>query len=94
MKNPYIFDIAVIDEMGSATSPTTYCRHSGIGFCESLADAAKQLEDDWGPDLISIKHLELLEENNNILLPWDVLNGIIQDKYWEGIPCDGMGEKI
>lgn len=93
MKDAFIFDIVVVDEMGTATTPTTYCRHSGIGLCESLADAAKQLEDEWD-DLVSIKHLELLDTGSFIMLSWDVLNDIIQDKYWEGIPCDGMGEKI
>lgn len=90
---PYIFDITVIDEHDSVTQPTDYQRHSGIGFCTSVADAAAQLESDWGDGLISIKHLELLEENNEIFLPWDVLTNIMNDNYWEGIPCDGMGEK-
>lgn len=94
MKNPYVFDIVVADEWGTATSPTTYCRHSGVGLADSLAEAAHRLEENWGNELISIKHLELLDGEDAIFLPWDILNNVINDEYWQGIPCDGMGEKI
>lgn len=39
--------------------------HYGVGFCSSFADAASKIEQSYSFDeLISIEHLELLEEDN------------------------------
>lgn len=88
MTYPCIFDIVVYDSMAETE---TYNRHSGILFADSLSEAARILEEDYGDELISVKHLELLEQANEIYLPWDILKNITSDAYWKGIPCDGDG---
>lgn len=89
MRYPCIFDIVIYDSLADTES---YNRHSGILFADSYADAARTLEQDYGNDLISIKHLELLEEANEVYLPWDILKNIVSDTYWKGIPCNGDGD--
>lgn len=88
MKFPCLFDIVIYDSLAETE---TYNRHSGILFADSYADAAHILEEDYGDELISIKHLELLEKTNEIYLPWEILNNIRSDTYWKGISCDGDG---
>lgn len=89
MTYPYIFEICIFED-----SDNEYRLYSGVGFADSFAEAARHLEEGWGNSLISIKHLELLEESNFILLPWEVLHNVERDQYWGGRECDSMGVPV
>ena len=58
----------------------------GQGFCDSYADAASQLEDYYGPELISIEYLILLEETNRsfVILPKKICDVYETEIYPEG----------
>ena len=70
---------------------------NGIGFCESFKDAADILEQRYGDELASIKHLELYAEDDVIALPEDAFNSVIntiEQDYTCEIPCDSKGKRI
>lgn len=58
----------------------------GQGFCDSYSDAAGQIEDYYGPELISIERLILLEETNRnfIILPKKICDIYETEIYPEG----------
>lgn len=45
----------------------------GLGFADSYADAAEQLERQFGKDIVEILSLYLMEESNIIALPEEVV---------------------
>ena len=65
-KYPFSFIIQGYSTLGN--EPRNYLEH-GVGFCETYADAAKQIEEFYGDELIAIKHIELYEERSLITLP-------------------------
>ena len=60
---PYVFTIIVCVD-----GKNIYAYESGMGLCSSYADAAAQLECYYGNNLIRIRDLALLEENNIFIL--------------------------
>lgn len=64
---------------------------TGMGFAASFADAAGQVEDYCGNELIKIKSLELYEESSLLLLPKDVITKYARDEYPCCDPCDADG---
>ena len=62
MKSPFSYEVVYC-----GLEPNTYYRESGVGFAESYSDAANQIEEFYGTDLVAIHHLELYEES--ILIP-------------------------
>ena len=57
MTYPFVYRVHIVFDNDE------YHVEHGIGFAESFAEAAKKIEDYYGGDLITIQHIELLEEN-------------------------------
>jgi hypothetical protein len=74
-----------------------YYLESGIGICESFADAANILDNRYKSELIAVKHLELYEEDNVITLPTEVFEKTSEAlnacECW-CVPCNEKGVKI
>ena len=89
---PFGFTVIVHEEYDDNTRTSTYRRESGMGLADSYMTAVQQLDNYYGEDLISIKHLELFAENNIILLPEDVMMGYSKTDFgFAGCPCDVDG---
>ena len=61
----------------------TYYEQCGMGICRSYADAITIIEEQYGSELMSIKHLELYDEGQIIAMPYEVMKKIITE-YFEG----------
>ena len=81
MKYPFNFAVKVDVDIGEEAE-----LFYGQGFCNSYADAASQLEEYYGPELISIERLVLLEETNRnfIILPKNICDIYEKEIYPEG----------
>lgn len=93
---PYSYTAVIYDEYDEINHISQYKRESGMGLAESFSEAVKQLEEYYGDDLISIKHLELFEENNVILLPEHVIENYARAEgyYCQAPHCDAFGNHI
>ena len=80
MKYPFNFAVKIDDETDGEQI------FYGQGFCNNYADAAGQLEEYYGPELISIEHLILLEETNRnfVILPKEICDIYETEMYPEG----------
>ena len=66
-----------------------------MAFCTSYADAAAQIEEYYGEDLISIKHLMLYEETSLIILPERIIKDYAEAEYCDFmVPCSLNGDDI
>ena len=81
MKHPFNFAVKIDTDIGEGAE-----LFYGQGFCNSYAEAASQLEDYYGPELISIERLVLLEETNRnfVILPKEVCDIYETEIYPEG----------
>ena len=74
-----------------------YYLESGVGICESFADAANILDKRYGSELIVIKHLKLFEEDSVIPLPTEAFEKASEAlnayECW-CVPCNEEGIKI
>lgn len=74
-----------------------YYLESGVGICESFADAANILDKRYGNELIAVKHLKLFEEDNVVTLPIETFEKVSEAlnayECWS-VPCDEKGVKI
>ena len=73
MKYPFTYTVQGYDY----SDTEGYYLESGVGICESFADAANMLEKRFGDELIAIKHIELYEENTVITLPKDTFDEVV-----------------
>ena len=80
MKYPFNFAVKIEDETDGGQI------FYGQGFCSNYANAASQLEDYYGPELISIERLILLEKTNRsfVVLPKEVCDIYETEIYPEG----------
>jgi hypothetical protein len=65
---PFAFTVVFYDEYDEENHKDLYRRESGMGIADSYADAMKSIENYYGTDLVAVKHLELFEENELILM--------------------------
>jgi hypothetical protein len=66
-----------------------------MGVCSSFADAMAQIEEYYGTDLMSVKNLELYEENKLILLSQKTIDEYASTDFGiVGMPCDTKGNLI
>lgn len=92
MKYPYSYTTVFYDGTGKEG---TYRRESGMGLAESFKDAVGQLEDYYGTDLVSIKHLELYEDCSLIILPEHIALGYGDAGYLkEAKECNAKGNLL
>ena len=83
------------DNSDNICTKMNYICENGMGICTSFADAMAQIEEYYGSDLLSIKHLELYEENRLILLPQKAIDEYANTDYGVvGMPCDAKGNLI
>ena len=66
---PFAFTVVFYEEYNDETHENLYRRESGMGIASSYSDAMRFIENYYGTDLIAVKHLELFEENELILMP-------------------------
>lgn len=92
LKFPFSYKVIWFD--GLYKDPNyQYNEDCGMGFADSYADAAKQIEAYYGNELVIIKELMLHEENSSlIILDEDVIKKYADDKYNIIHPCNERGE--
>ena len=89
---PFTYTVVLCD---SLSGNNQYVRESGMAFCSSYADAAAEIEKYYGEDLLSIKHLMLLEESSLIILPEQTIKDYSEAEYCDFmVPCDCNGNDI
>ena len=94
MRNQYPFTYTVV-LCDNLSGNNQYVRESGMAFCSSYADAAAQIEEYYGEDLLSIKHLMLLEETSLIILPEQTIKDYVEAEYCDFmVPCRSNGDDI
>ena len=71
MKYPFTFTVLGYDNKSEYLE-------SGMGICESYADAAHILEKKYGDEIIAIKHMKLFEEDCVITLPTETLEEVLK----------------
>lgn len=72
MSYPYTFIVN-----GYNHDRNTYYEQCGVGVCSSFADASTQIEQRYGDELVSIKHLCLHDADIVINVPKETLKQII-----------------
>ena len=83
------------DNSDNICTKMNYIRENGMGICTSFADAMAQIEEYYGSDLMSVKNLELYEENKLILLPQKTIDEYASTDFGiVGMPCDAKGNLI
>ena len=71
-----------------------YRLESGISFAASFTDAMEILDNYYGTDLVSVKHLELYEEGNVIVVPHDFIKTYEESEWGDfSTPCDAHGNQ-
>lgn len=92
---PFSYTVVIHNNYDENTNTNHYIRESGMGLAQSYAHAMEILENYYDMDLIAVKHLELFEENNVILLPEAVIRKYSTDDTFNlGEPCDAQGNLL
>lgn len=68
MKYPFSFEA-----VGFYAEDRKYYKQCGMGVCANYSDAAAQIEDYFGAELIKIDKIKLYEESNLIFLPREMI---------------------
>lgn len=89
MKYPFSYEVIIIDSFNTSN----YLKECGMGLADNFTDAMEYIENYYGEDLITVKHLELFEESDLIILSPKVIKNYAKGKY-AGIPCDVNGDLI
>lgn len=65
---------------------------SSLSFADNFGEAAAILESTYGEILKSIKNLEFVHDDQNVItLPRDIIDG---GKFVNEIPCDSEGREL
>lgn len=67
-----------------------------LSFADNFGEAAAILESTYGEMLKSIKNLEFIHDNQNVItLPRDIIRDYIDgEKFVNEIPCDNEGQEL
>jgi hypothetical protein len=87
---PFSFTVVFLDPINEGN---TYATETGMGFASSFANATAILEKTYGTCLVAIKHLELYEPTDVIVLNKDIVNQYSKDNF-SFFPCDHEGNII
>ena len=90
MMYPFSYTIVRIDH----DNENSYLRESGMGLAESYANAMAIIEKYYSNDLISVRKLELYEDNSLIVLPEQVTEDYAKasnDYNFPKVYCDVNG---
>lgn len=92
---PFSYTAIIHDDYDEKTNSNHYIRESGMSFAKSYKHAMEILENYYGIDLIAVKHLELFEESNVILMPESFIKEYSADDSFNlGKPCDAQGNLL
>ena len=89
MRYPFSYEVIIIN----AFDTSHYFKECGMGLAENFTEAIEYIENYYGEDLIAIKHLELFEESDLIILSSKVIKNYAKGKY-AGVTCDKNGDLI
>lgn len=93
--HPFAFTVVFYDEYDSEACENRYLRESGMGIAASYSDAMRIIENYYGTDLVTVKHLELFEENELILMHESCIKEYAKNADSSiAIPCDSGGKPI
>lgn len=69
---------------------------SGLSFADNFGEAAAILESTYREMLKSIKNLEFIHDDQNVItLPRDIIRDYIDgEKFVNEIPCDNEGQEL
>lgn len=89
---PFEFQVVCIgidEEMSSCVL------YSGLGFSTSYSDAANQLENSFGKELIAIKYLELWEDGDFINVKPSIIENVkLSHHNFDYSKCNQRGDLI
>lgn len=88
MTYPFSYEAIIIDTLSNH-----YFKECGMGLAENFTEAIEYIENYYGEDLIAVKHLELFEESDLIILSPKVIKNYAKGKY-AGVTCDKNGDLI
>ena len=92
---PFAFTVVFYDEYDEENHENRYRRESGMGIAGSYSDAMKSIENYYGTDLIAVKHLELFEENELILMSESCIKEYAKNvDNVSSVACDVDGNPI
>ena len=75
---PFIYKVEVIDEL---TDNRRVFRESGVVYADSFSEAAQKLEVYYGTDnIVEVQQLLPLEDDP-IVLPEEVITGLVNEEY-------------
>lgn len=83
---PFSYEVVVY-----AGAPDEYSLEAGIGFCSSYADAAQQVEEYFGAELISFTDLYLFEDSTLLPMPRSFIRELKRIPYVPSVRCDSNG---
>jgi hypothetical protein len=89
MRYPFSYEVIIID----AFDTSHYIKECGMGLADNFTDAMEYIEDYYGKELVAVKHLELFEDGDLIILSPKVIKNYTKGKY-SGIPCDVNGNPL
>lgn len=89
MKYPFSYEVIIID----AFDTTRYLKECGMGLADNFTCAMEHIEDYYGEELVAVKHLELFEDGDLIILSPKVIKNYAKGKY-SSIPCDAKGNPL
>lgn len=90
MRYPFSYEVIITDAYDTSNH---YLKECGMGLAESFTEAMEYIEDYYGEELVAIKHLELYEAGDLIILSPKVIKNYYKGKY-SSIPCDADGNLI
>ena len=94
MVYPFSYTVVMFLDFDESTHTNEYRLESGMSFAASYTDAMEILENYYGTDLISVKHLELYEEGNVIIVPHDFIKTYEESEWGDfSTPCDAHGNQ-
>lgn len=94
MVYPFSYTVVMFLDYDETTG-NEYRLESGMSFAASYTDAMEIIENYYGTDLIVVKHLEMYEEGNVIIVPHDFVKTYAETEWGEfSTPCDERGNPI
>ena len=96
MKTVFAYEVVLYDNDQNSYSYGHYFLTSGLSFAENFGEAAAVLENTYGEMLQSIKNLEFISDDQNVItLPRNIIRDYIDGgKFVNEIPCDSNGREL
>lgn len=94
MKTVFAYEVVLLDT--DQDNRGHFFITSGLSFAGSFGEAAAILETTYGEMLQSIKHLEFVSDNQNVItLPRNIIRDYIDGgKFVTEIPCNSEGQEL